>query len=553
MSARPCASAWSRTPVALRAINSDAPASTGTIAATSAAERTQVSCTGERMRSTLRECGANVSRSSSVAAVRFQPGARVAIVGAGPSGLVAAKHALEAGFDVSVFEASDDVGGQWHTQAPHSGIWPGMHTNTSRAMTAFSDFPASADQPLHPAATQIHDYLRDYARHFGVADRIRFGTPVQRVSEGWVVDGEPFEAVVVASGRFRRPRMADEVDGFTGELLHAFDYPGAGPFRDRPLLVYGNGISGLEIAAEVATVAPTISACRKPRYVIQKVVDGVSSDWEWYTQFGALERRLLPRNELGRRLRERVLRVAGAPSDFGAPAPGADIFEAGISLCQDYLPRVAAGRIVCRPAIASVSGRRVTFTDGTTATVDAIVCATGYDVDVPYLDAPLRRLLGPDLSLYRRTLHPDLHGLGVVGQLHLQGPYFPILELQARWIVALWSGEVPPPDLARMRHALGEPTPELEVHDTLAATLADELGVTPNLTARPELAEPLVFGPMLPPRYRLDGPGAQAGAAGAFAEQLAASPRSPVDPAHVDELRDFGLEAVARLLRHVPG
>ncbi len=115
-------------------------------------------------------------------------------------------------------------------------------------MTAFSDFPAPADHPLHPPRRRSTTYLRDYARHFGLVDRIRFRTPVERVSEGWRVDGEPFDAVVVASGRFRRPRMADEVGGFTGELLHAFDYPGAEPFRDRPTLVYGNGISGLEIA-----------------------------------------------------------------------------------------------------------------------------------------------------------------------------------------------------------------------------------------------------------------------------------------------------------------
>ena len=38
-----------------------------------------------------------------------------------------------------------------------------MHTNTSRAMTAFSDFPAPADHPLHPAAEQIHVYLEAYA------------------------------------------------------------------------------------------------------------------------------------------------------------------------------------------------------------------------------------------------------------------------------------------------------------------------------------------------------------------------------------------------------
>src|SRR5947208_15809743 len=101
--------------------------------------------------------------------MRLDQGARIAVVGAGPSGLVAAKHALEAGFDVTVFEAGDTLGGQWHTAAAHSGVWPGMHTNTSRAMTAFSDFPAPAEHPLHPAAEQIHAYLGAYADASGVA------------------------------------------------------------------------------------------------------------------------------------------------------------------------------------------------------------------------------------------------------------------------------------------------------------------------------------------------------------------------------------------------
>src|SRR3954451_14968285 len=129
--------------------------------------------------------------------MRLEQGARVAIVGAGPSGIVAAKYALEAGFDVTVFEAGDGLGGQWYTTAHHSGVWPGMHTNTSRAMTAFSDFPAPADHPLPPSAEQIHAYLRAYARHFAVTRRIRFATPVRRLSAGpapgWTIDGERFD------------------------------------------------------------------------------------------------------------------------------------------------------------------------------------------------------------------------------------------------------------------------------------------------------------------------------------------------------------------------
>jgi hypothetical protein len=479
--------------------------------------------------------------------VRLREGARIAVIGAGPSGLVAAKHGLEAGFDVTVLEASDALGGQWQTTADHSGVWPGMHTNTSRAMTAFSDFPAPADHPLHPAAEQIEAYLGAYAHAHGVFERIRFGTRAGEVQPGWTVDGEPFDAVVVASGRFGKPRVPDGLAGFRGELIHAFDYPGAEPFRDRATLVYGNGISGLEIASDLAPHAPVVSAFRKPRYVIQKVVGGVSSDWQWYTLFGALERRLLAPAQWGRRQRERILRVAGNPADFGAPEPSEDLLTAGISLCQDYLTQVRDGSIVCRPGIAAVDGHDVTFTDGATASVEAIVCATGYDVNLPYLPRDVRDMLGSDLALHQRTFHPDLAGFGVIGQFLAQGPYFPLLELQARWIIGVWSGEVPPPDTGAMRHSIAQPRPALDAHNALALTLSEELGVAPEPVDWPDLSEALLFGPMLPPRYRLAGPGARPDAHARFAEQLAASPRAPVEPADREQLRRFGSAASAQV------
>ncbi len=468
-------------------------------------------------------------------------GARVAIVGAGPGGLAAAKYAIAAGFDVTVFEASDDLGGQWNMTAGHSGVWPGMHTNTSRAMTAFSDFPAPADHPLHPAAEQVHAYLHAYARTFGVTDRIRFRSPVKEVRAGWEVDGEPFDHVVVASGRFRKPSVPAALRRFKGQLLHAFDYPGSTPFLDRDVLVYGNGISGLEIASDLAPAATVVSAFRKSRYVLQKVVDGVSSDWQWYTLYGALERRVLSSDEWSRRQRDRILRVAGSPADFGAPEPDPDVRIAGLSLCQDYLAQVGEGAITCRPAIARAEGRRVSFVDGSTGDYDAIICATGYDLDIPYLDRDLWSAVGPGFVLYHRTLHPDLPGLGVIGQFLAQGPYFPLLELQARWIVATWTGQVALPDEAKMRATIAQGQPPLDAHNALALALAEELGVAPNVENWPELAEALIFGPLLPPRYRLSGPGAMDNAAGLFAQQLAASPRAPVDPADLEALPTLGL------------
>ena len=472
--------------------------------------------------------------------VRLSQEARIAVIGAGPGGLVAAKHAIEAGFVVSVFEASDDLGGQWNTAAAHSGIWPGMHTNTSRAMTAFSDYPPPLSHDLHPLAEQIHNYLRSYSDAFGVTERIRFNTRVSDLKPAWQVDGEPFDAVIVATGRFRAPVLPAGLDGFTGELLHAFDYPGADHFSDRRVLVYGNGVSGHEIASDIATVTNVVSAYRKPRYVLQKNVKGVSSDWQWYTHIGALRRAAMSPSSYGDLLRGRVLRVAGNPADFGAPEPSGDFLVAGHSLSQDYLDQVRAGTIACRPAIVDARGDHVTFADGSSDNFDAIVCATGYRLDIPYLSRELWSVLGPDLRLHLRTMHPDLPFFGVVGEFNLQGPYFPLLELQARWIVGAWSGEGPELDDAAARAGIGSPAPAMDSHNVLAVALSEAAGVAPDVRARPDLAEPLLFGPMLPPRYRLDGPGATADAAANFRDQLAASPRAAVEPDDLAALPDVG-------------
>ena len=156
--------------------------------------------------------------------------------------------------------------------------------------------------------------------------------------------------------------------------------------------------------------------------------------------------------------------------------------------------------------------------------------------------------VGPQLRLHNRTFHPDLPGLGVIGQFALQGPYLPLLELQARWITGTWSGEMPAPDESAMRASVASAAPAFDSHNMLALTLAAAAGVTPDLRARPELAEPLLFGPLLPPRYRLDGPGAMPDAAVLLVDQLAANPGAPIEPDDLAALPELGLADLMGLI-----
>ena len=386
---------------------------------------------------------------------------RVAVVGAGPSGLVAAKSLQEEGLEPVVFEQADGVGGQWHAPSAHSGIWPGMHTNTSKTLDAFSDFPPSESLPMFPRFEDLRDYLRSYAKTFDLGRSIRLQTPVRRLERDdgrWHVitgdgGGECFDGVVVASGRFNRPRqpMIEGIEGFEGEVVHSFHYRGRDAFRGKRVVVLGNSVSGTEIASDLAiddSIRVT-AALRKPRYVIPRVSRGVPSDWRFFTRVSAYWPMAFPMEAVAEHLKRQVLDVSGHPSQYGAPAPHENILVAQITLCQHWLAYVAEGRIRCRPALVGLRGRTVMFADGSEEEADALVTATGYDLSLPFLPADVRRTLNADptgLDLYVHTFHPDLPGLACIGQYILVGPYAPCVELQARWIAMVWAGvrELPP-------------------------------------------------------------------------------------------------------------
>lgn len=464
----------------------------------------------------------------------------VAVIGAGPGGLAAARWLLAQGFEPTIFEQAPILGGQWTGLSGGSGVWPAMHTNTSRVMTAFSDLDHETDL-VYPSGRDILAYLNRYAETFGLVARIRFENRVQHLSRddsGWLVSlagaTERFDKVVVASGRFHSPavpavRGLDTFDGSAG-VITTYQYRGPAPYVGKRVLVAGGAISALEIAAELAALgaARVVVTQRRQRYVLPKFAAGVPSDHRIFTRYGAIADECLPAKEIDRQLREIVVEAAGSPEQYGAPAPDPSLFAAGVTLSQHYLPLVAQGGISVRPWMQSVANAAVTFADGTAEEFDGIVFGTGFDLRLPFLGNDIRDILDLDaahLDADRYTFHPDLPNLAFVGMWDQSGGYFVPLELQTRWIAYTWGGAVPAPSEPDARSAIDASRSQRgqKTRMNLAAlAFARAAGVEPHLENWPQLRRALLFGPLAPSCFRLEGPDALPDAPARFARDAAA-------------------------------
>ncbi|CAN6198803.1 unnamed protein product [Urochloa humidicola] len=240
---------------------------------------------------------------------------RVAIVGAGTSGLAACKHLLARGFRPAVFEAGASVGGQWTRTLASTRL------QSPAAGYRFSDFPWPDDADAFPRHDHVVDYLAAYARHFGVDECVRFRSHVvaaEYVGAGgvdavelWAGNGEAFGGD--GAGRWRLTVRHGDSDDIA-QTTYEFDFlilcigrfsgvpnipalpPGAGPgaFRGRVLhsmefsdmddadaaalvkgkrvAVVGSGKSAFDIAAECADAngaeRPCTMVCRSPQWLM---------------------------------------------------------------------------------------------------------------------------------------------------------------------------------------------------------------------------------------------------------------------------------------------
>ena len=185
---------------------------------------------------------------------------KIAIIGAGVSGLASIKSCLEEGLEPMCFEKGPAIGGLWKfsQEEGSNSIYESTVINTSKEMTCFSDFPAPRDFPPFMPHSIVIKYLQMYAGHFDLSKFIKFNTTVLDVRHSsnykhtgqWKVVYQEnaneaveatFDSVMICNGHLSKPFNPDlkGLDLFEGRKIHSRCYKNQRGFEGKVVLVVG--------------------------------------------------------------------------------------------------------------------------------------------------------------------------------------------------------------------------------------------------------------------------------------------------------------------------
>ncbi len=337
------------------------------------------------------------------------PAPRVAILGAGMSGMCAAIKLREAGIeDITILDRSDGVGGTWR-----DNHYPGSACDVPSHLYSFS-FARNPDwsRKFSPQS-EILAYFEKVARDYDLLPLCRFGVEVTRATwdEGrsvWRVDlaeGEPIEAEVfiAATGQLNRPYVPDlpGLDSFEGTTFHSARWDHDHDLSGERVAVVGNGASAVQFVPHVVRDAAAVTVYqRSANWIIEKP-DREFRPWERFafrhvpgwdlayrfsiwarfeTRFTLMRRKSLLRKLITRLAVPEYEKLVAKGLPRAAVIPDYPIGCKRILISNDYWPALLqpSSEVVTNP-IARIHPHGVETADGTVRPTDAIIFGTGFE------------------------------------------------------------------------------------------------------------------------------------------------------------------------------
>lgn len=388
------------------------------------------------------------------------------------------------------------------------------------------------------------EYINSYAEHFGIKDHISFSTKVvrvEKVSEEWKitsvkVDNEGKDQhnyketfvkfVAIATGHHAKPSMPhfDGQETFPGRIFHSVEYKNAtsNGLVGKKVVVVGIGNSAVDVAVNVVELGgkkPVSIATRSGAWIIPNYILGFPADHYACRLF-----LWLPWG-LSNFIFEFVIKcVSGSPWQLNLN-PKMRARQTQPTVSPTLVHHIQRRNVMVKPNIAAVEGNKVVFTDGTKTTTDAIVCCTGYKIDLPFLDSSLKDLVVEEnsnkIKLFKHVFVPEIGAsLAFIGFVQpTSGGLLSVSEIQARWFSELCKGVIKLPLVEKMQQEIkqdqqkNESTYFASARHTIQQDplnyndeIASYFGAKPQLWKHPSLAWHLIVSSCGAAQWRLQGP-----------------------------------------------
>lgn len=377
---------------------------------------------------------------------------KIAIIGAGSSGIVTAKNLMQVGLhDITIYEQSDKIGGNWvyTTDVKHSSVYETTHIITSKYYSQLEDFPMPEHYPDYPSHWLMAEYFNNYATTFGINDKIKFNTTVNKVlptsDNKWIVEttssSNIFDVVIVANGHHWNPRIPSYAGKFDGEFIHSHFFKNNKPFEGKRVLVIGAGNSGCDAAVEVARVAKFTSiSMRRGYHFIPKFVFGQPAD------VIANKFQFIPDALLDTIYKFTLRLQNGSYASYGLQEPDHGVRQSHPVSNSELLYYIKHGRISPRVDIEKFDGKKVHFKDGKVEEYDTIIASTGFKITFPFFDTDFINFEDKDVDLYKRIFHTKHKNLMFVGLIQASGCFWKLADYQSKLLANHLVGNYPLPD-----------------------------------------------------------------------------------------------------------
>ncbi|WP_428407967.1 flavin-containing monooxygenase [Hyphococcus sp.] len=334
-------------------------------------------------------------------------GPRIAILGAGFSGMGMAIRLKQEGFDnFTIYEKANEVGGTWR-----ENIYPGVACDVPSHLYSFSFEPNPNWSRRYSPGGEIWDYMKHCARKYGLYPFINFNktvTAIRHDGKEWTVDfadgsSAAADYVVSGLGGLHEPNVPD-IEGlkeFKGPVFHTAQWRDDVDLSGKRVAIVGSAASAVQvIPAIVDKVAHLDVYQRTPNWVMPRMsyaypnwLKGVFAKAPLLARayrgfyFTILEWRFNAFKKDENRVKAFVRKTFKKHLEAQVPDPGLRAkltpdYPVGckrILISDDYLPAIQKPNVdLITEGIEAVTPTGLTTKDGNDHPADVLILATGF-------------------------------------------------------------------------------------------------------------------------------------------------------------------------------